>query len=175
MSILIVGLMLVAALHTVGASKLAQSHNAQAALGPILADEMMAEILNRAYEEPVDSATFGLEGESATVREDWDDVDDYHGWSATPPQQRDGTSVPGADGWTRAVAVTWVTQDGFVPTVLDTGLKQIDVTLVYNGRTVTTLSALRTSGWPEDGEEAAQDEGIGQSSQASQVIGDLFK
>ncbi len=149
MSILIVGLMLVAALNTVGASKLAQSRNVEQTLGPMLAEELMTEILSQTYEEPVDAVAFGLEGESATVRTDWDDVDDYKNWSATPPQNPDGSAVTGADGWTRAVVVNWVDATDLNISASATGLKRINITVTHNGRTVTTLSSLRTEGWPD--------------------------
>jgi type II secretory pathway pseudopilin PulG len=177
MSMLIVGLMLVASLNTVGASKLAQSRNAEQTLGPMLARELMAEILNQAYEEPVDTAAFGLEGEAADVRADWDDVDDYHGWSAMPPQNRDGSAVTGADGWTRTVSVTWVNKLTFNPSGGATGLKRIDVEVVRNGRIVTTLSSLRTCGWPDEGGAAQQAAGPGGGSNQSPTTSgeDFFK
>lgn len=150
MSILIVGLMLVAALNTVGASKFSQVHNAEQALGPMLAQSLMSEILNQSYEEPAATLAFGLEREDASVRTDWDDVDDYHGWSASPPQGRDGTVLSDTAGWGRAVAVTWAdTADLDSTAASPSGIKRIDVTVTHNGRTVTTLSSLRTNGWPE--------------------------
>jgi type II secretory pathway pseudopilin PulG len=150
MSILIVGLMLVAALNTVGASKVSRVRNAEQSLGPMLAQELMTEILNQNYMEPAGTLAFGLEGEDPTVRTDWDDVDDYHGWSASPPQNRDGTVVSGTEGWGRSVAVSWAdTADLNSTAGSPSGIKRIDVTVTRNGRTVTTLSSLRTSGWPE--------------------------
>jgi len=151
MSILIVGLMLVAALNTVGAAKLSQHKHHEAVLGPMLAEDLLAEILGQAYEEPVDTAGFGLEGEDPTSRATWDDVDDYHGWSATPPVNRDGSEVAGAEGWTRKVSVRWVEQDSLSPSNTATGLKQVDVEVIHNGRTVAALTALRTYAWPDQG------------------------
>lgn len=150
MSILIVGLMLVAALNTVGASKVSQARSADQTLGPMLAQELMSEILNQNYMEPAGTLAFGLEGESASVRSDWDDVDDYDGWSASPPQDRDGAVLSGTTGWGRSVAVTWAdTADVNSTAGSPSGIKRIDVTVTHDGRTVTTLSSLRTNGWPE--------------------------
>jgi type II secretory pathway pseudopilin PulG len=150
MSMLIVGLMLVAALNTVGASRVSQTRNAEQSLGPMLADDLMAEILNRSYQEPVDTVNFGREsGESGGDRSDWDDVDDYGGWSVSPPQNKDGTDIPDLEGWGREVTVRWVK-----PTMLNvvgsnTGVKRIDVKVTHMGRVVTEFSALRTAGWPD--------------------------
>lgn len=151
MSILIVGLMLVAALHTIGASKIAQSRSAEQVLGPMLAQELMIEILSQAYQEPVDTPVFGREGEPGGDRSLWDDVDDYHGWNASPPEYKNGTPVPGAEGYERTVSVTWA--NAFTPdntTNSASDLKRIDVTVLHNGRTVAKLSALRSYVWPED-------------------------
>lgn len=181
MSMLVVGLMLVASLNTVGASKLAQSRNTEQTLGPMLAQELMAEILGNAYEEPTDTVAFGLEGEAVDVRAGWDDVDDYHGWSVSPPQNQDGSAVTGADGWTRTVSVTRVNKDTFNPSGVATGLKRIDVNVVCNGRTVTTLSSIRTRGWPDEGVAAEQavapEDGVNQSSTISgkDFFKDFFK
>ncbi len=150
MSILVVGLMLVAVLNTLGASKLSQMRNTEQSLGPMLAQDLMTEILNQHYMEPATTGTFGLEGENATVRTDWDDVDDYDGWSSTPPQDRNGTDLPGMDGWGRKVTVTWADAADLNSTSGSAnGIKRIDVTVTHNGQPITTLSSLRTSGWPD--------------------------
>lgn len=165
MSMLIVGLMLVAALHTIGASKVSQSKNGEQALGPMLARDLMTEILNQSYQEPVDTVAFGLEtGESASVRTDWDDVDDYDGWSAVPPQNKDGSAVPGAAGWTRTVSVAWTDPYDLNNTsATTTGVKRIDVKVLHHGRTIATLTSLRTTGWPAEGVAAEQESAQAQS------------
>ncbi len=152
MSILIVGLMLVAALNTVGASKLAQMRNAERAAGPMLSQDLMAEALNQFYEEPEDSVKFGREGgESGGKREDYDDVDDYDGWVSNPPEYRNGDEIPGLDDWTRKVSVNWA--DSLFPqnnALTPSGIKRIKVEVFHKGRLVSTSTALRTSGWQDD-------------------------
>ncbi len=149
MSMLIVGLMLVAALNTVGASKIAQSRNAEQNLGPMLAEDLLTEILGQVYEEPDDTPEFGRESEPGGDRNDWDDVDDYNGWSASPPQNKDGTDIPDLAGWGRSVTVVFV-NPGLVDTsASDIGHKRIHVTVTHNGRVVSELWGLRTSGWPD--------------------------
>jgi len=153
MSMLIVGLMLVAALNTVGASKIAQARNAEQSLGPMLAEDLMAEILSQNYQEPTDPVQFGREaGEPGGDRSTWDDVDDYDGWDSSPPevlQNKDGTAIPDLSGWGREVKVVFV-DPGLVNTsVSDIGLKRIQVTVTHMGRVVAELWGLRTSGWPD--------------------------
>ena len=153
MSMLVVGLMLVAALNTIGASKFSQSRNAEQALGPSLAQDLMSEILSQKFEEA--PFTFGRDsGESGGERTDWDDVDDYDGWSASPPEEKDGTELPDLQGWGREVVVCYVkVTDPNDLSHIPNGLKRVDVKVTHQGRVVTTLSALRSTGWPGEDEE----------------------
>ena len=89
-SSLIVGVMLVAALNTLGAVFRSQRLNAARMTGPGLAHELMGEILSLPYEDPEDpGGSIGNDSsESGGDRADFDDVDDYLGWSASPPPTR---------------------------------------------------------------------------------------
>ncbi|MEZ6190757.1 MAG: type II secretion system protein [Phycisphaerales bacterium] len=152
MSMLIVGLMLVAALNTIGASHLAQRKGTEQHVGPLLAQELMAEILSQDYQEPEDTVVFGREtGENSGSRATWDDVDDYDGWSASPPEAKDGTVMTARAGWTRSVTVAWADTLNLNNTaLLPSGIKRIKVTVKNNGQTICELTALRTSAWPDD-------------------------
>jgi len=150
MSMLVVGLMLVASLNTVGASKIAQSRNAEQTVGPMLAEDLMAEILNQYYEEPIDAVQFGREaGETGGDRSTWDDVDDYDGWSKSPPKNKDGSDIPDLADWGRKVTVVFVDSGLVNTTTSDIGHKRIKVTVTHKGRVVAELWGLRTSGWPD--------------------------
>jgi len=49
---------------------------------------------------------FGVESdESAADRSTFDDVDDYDGYSSTPPTHRDGSTIRGYDGWTLSMFI----------------------------------------------------------------------
>ena len=105
-------------------------------LGDSLAQDLMAEILNEAYEEPDDAPNFGREsGEGVGSRVNWDDVDDYAGWSKSPPKAKDDTILSGFDAWTRSVEVVWV-KPADLNTVVGTktGVKRISVTVSRNRR-----------------------------------------
>ncbi len=47
-------------------------------------------------------------GEIADDRRTFDDVDDYHGWFASPPQLRNGDPIDMYEGWSRGVSVSRV-------------------------------------------------------------------
>ena len=82
-----------------------------------LARDLMDEILGKGFDDPDGGATFGPE--EAEPRRNFDDVDDYDGWSKTPPQDVDGVSYNGAGSmpdysyFTRQVTVENVPQDNF--------------------------------------------------------------
>lgn len=145
----IVGVMLVAALNTVGASQVAQKKLGDRARATLLAQDLMSEILQQAYEDPDGAAgSFGLGSDEvgAGNRALWEDVDDYNGWSAAPPQCKDGTVIPGFDGWRRIVEVKWVrTADHTIVDNTDTGVKRITVTVLYQDAPLAKLVALRTN------------------------------
>jgi type II secretory pathway pseudopilin PulG len=146
-SIAIVGIMLVAALNAVGASKATQRRVADRARATLLAQDLMAEILQQDYEEPGGSASLAADsGEDGGNRSDFDDVDDYHGWSSEPPQSADGTDYADLDGWQRQVEVLWVDPADFSQVkVSESGVKLITVTVSFRGAFVVSLSAVRTA------------------------------
>jgi hypothetical protein len=85
-------------------------------------------------------------GELATTRVDYDDVDDYHGWSATPPTAKDGTTLRNSAGWTQGVVVRWVDPSQPEQVVgAESGAKRIIVTISYNGVPQASLVAVRTA------------------------------
>ncbi len=149
-SIVLVGVLLVAAINTLGATAVSQRNIEHQALGYTLAQDLMAEILSQAYEEPVDNVAFGREaGESGGSRVDWDDIDDYGGWSATPPETKDEEPLDGYDHWTRSVEVAWVKPTSLNELGGNTGVKRITVTTSFNNIPAAELVAIRTQAWPK--------------------------
>ncbi len=147
-AIAIVGLMLVAALRTVGAARVLEVRSSDSFKGALLAQSLMTEILAKPYSDPTASVTLGVDpGESTGTRAKFDDVDDYNGWDCTPPQQADGTQETNLSGWRTAVAVVWV--DPYDPrktSLLETGAKRITVTVQRRNGLAATLVAVRTRG-----------------------------
>ncbi len=84
-STVIVAVMFVAALNTVGASRLTQHRAALTSRGRLFAEMLLSEITQQNYKDSGASPAFGPEtGELTTTRADFDDVDDYNGWSKRP-------------------------------------------------------------------------------------------
>lgn len=162
MSMLIVSVMLVAALRAVSASTMVQFKVMDRARGEALASAMVDEILQRSYSssevaqlQPVEvvSGLLGIVGGvlgggiavPANARTTFDDVDDYNGYSDSPPVDRDGALVPGCSAYRRQVAVAQVSLTDFAQTSgTDQGVKRITVTITRNGSAVAKLVAVKT-------------------------------
>ncbi len=72
----------------------------------VLGRQIAEEVSAQHFVDP-DTPGFGLEtGEIATDRTTFDDVDDYHGFAATPPTHRDGSVIDGYLGWTFSISVS---------------------------------------------------------------------
>jgi len=178
-SMVVMSVLMVVALNTIGGA--AQSYaqlNAQAK-GEMLAQELLGEIMAQPYAEN-GGTTIGTEaGELTGTRAMFDDVDDYHHWSASPPALANGTTLPDLEGWTRSAEVQYVCPDNVnkricrVPDAVDEyeccddgrrevsvdlGVKLITVTVTYQGRVVATAVGVRTSG--SDASLTAQDNAI---------------
>jgi type II secretory pathway pseudopilin PulG len=146
MSILIVGAMLVMVINTLGSSVRGRKIRQTQSRAPALASQLMAEILQAGYADLTETPVFGREAsETGSNRSSFDDVDDYHNWSGTP-QDKDGTTLAGMDGWTRSVTVQYV-----LPTDLssvsatDQGIKLITVTVTDPYGQQNSVAAIRSN------------------------------
>lgn len=107
----LVGVVMVAALNTLGGATETWLSATRSQDAESLAHELMAEILAQAYSDPEttddpDREEFGVEaGESGSDRATFDDLDDYDDWSASPPESRDGAALTTYTDWTREAIV----------------------------------------------------------------------
>jgi type II secretory pathway pseudopilin PulG len=139
----IVGVMLVASVNLLSSAARTRVADGNRRTGGLLAQQLVSEILTQPYKDP-DSLNllFGPElGES--LRTDFDDVDDYKNYMEKPPKDHNGLTIPGYDQWKRKVKVAWVSPDTLSESALDTGLVQIEVTVIDPRGVETTVSALR--------------------------------
>jgi prepilin-type N-terminal cleavage/methylation domain-containing protein len=145
LSSLLVGVVLAAAMRTVGGSVFTQYRVAERITARFLAEGLLTEILGKDYKE-AGSTAIGLDaGESSTSKANYDDVDDFHNWSESPPQFADGTAMPDLAGWRRSVEVAYVDPTDLGRTLLsDTGAKRITVTVYHNDVVVAARIAIRT-------------------------------
>ncbi|TWT88906.1 hypothetical protein Mal64_23960 [Pseudobythopirellula maris] len=143
----LVGAVLVGSMAALGNSVRSRLAAAEQAAGPLLADSLLAEIMEQLYNDPQGVADYLGRGgsESASERSAWNDVDDYTGWSATPPQTKAGAELTQYDGWTRAVTVRYADPFDHDQLNSDNGLKKIVVTVTAPDGAVTTRIAYRSA------------------------------
>ncbi|MFN0137764.1 MAG: hypothetical protein ACKVS9_16790, partial [Phycisphaerae bacterium] len=148
----VVSITLVAALSTVSAAKTTQKTIADRQLAQELARALLTEIVEQVYEEPVLTPGFGPEaGEADGTRRAFDDVDDFNGWTANPPQYRDGTFKTGLNDWTETATIERVGIAALESALSsDSGIKRVSVEVQYKGKPLARMVALRTNAWVEN-------------------------
>jgi len=150
----------VAAIGTVAAAGAARRVTASRGRADALAQDLLAEVQSRAYEDPANNdGAFGP-GPGETTRALFNDIDDYDGWAESPPEAADGTKFAGFDGWTREVGVAWVNSSDFTRlSSTETGVKRILVTVREGDMIASRAMALRASAWPAGGIKPPNDAG----------------
>ena len=148
-AVMLTGLLMVASLRSLGASKRREASTSDQVRAKQLAADLMNEVLRQQYQEPVSAIGFGPEsGETTGNRSLFDDVDDYVNWSATPPIDRSGTPLAGFAGWTQRVTINWANSSTLATTTsANTGLKKITVTISKSGKTVSQMISYRSVAW----------------------------
>ena len=146
-STMLVGLVLVSAMKCLGGVIRGRMSTSDSGRGEQLAQQLLTEIFNTDYEDGGGSPVFGREPNEFTGsnRSDFDDVDDFHNWTAAPPEDRNGNAVFNTSGWQRDVTVQLVDPaDPATVSGTDQGLKRITVTVRHDGLVVTELVTLRS-------------------------------
>jgi MSHA pilin protein MshD len=145
--VLVTGIMVVAATQSVSSFARANHQQKNQARASALARRLITEIEQSTYVDPANAALFGPEpADTNGSRSLFKYVNEYHNWTDSPPQNRDGTVISGYTGWSRSVAVTWVDAANPVTVrVSESGLKRITVTVTDPTGRITTLAALRAA------------------------------
>ena len=159
-TIVLVGVMLVAAINTVAVSKAGQRIIRDDRAGRQLAEQLMDEILSQPYaDESVletlleevlvwdspTAVTLGPDGVEGDVvnRTLFDDIDDYHLWTASPPIDADGKSMTEYSEYERQVVVKLSSADDARDDVAqETGARRVMVRVLRNGVQVAQLNSV---------------------------------
>lgn len=146
----IVGGLLVSVLGAVATAAAAQRRLADTVRGELIAEDLLAEVLIHRYEdELLAGVAFGPEsGETGANRAKFDDVDDFNGWSESPPVDRDGAAINGFSGWARTVQVEWVDPATLVVSPTEKLVKRVTVTVSRSGIQVARAVGFRTTASP---------------------------
>ena len=151
MASLMVGVLLIGALNSVGARLRHQAELTERQRANLLAEQLLAEVLEHRYQDPDESPTFGPEPtETGGTRAPFDDVDDFDGWDKTPIEARNGIAMANATGWRRTIDVEYVPANDMTATSGgDQGIKRITVAVYVDGQLVATRVGFRSSAWED--------------------------
>lgn len=133
-STLLVGLVLVGTIQIVGPVIRSGSVMADKAVAANLARELSDEISTKYFVDPSSPDLDFIGTVAGETRATYNDIDDYHGLSNTPPQLSTGSGIAALSGWTRTAKVAHVNIDD--PTTESgtyTGLKRVTVTVSKDG------------------------------------------
>lgn len=165
MATAIVGGLTVGALTLVGSVSKQKASAAELARGQVLCRSLAEEIATRpvtdwdvgGLEIEIDLSILSIKGLGATGvtvtvgagnRSTFETVDKYKNYTESPPKDEDGNTLAGYTGWRRTVKVAPVTvADPGSTSAVETGLRCVTVTALYNGKTVASTTFLRSSEW----------------------------
>jgi hypothetical protein len=120
-------------------------------LGVDLPDEADDALGGATPTSPLDLGGASLESPKAELdsgRRAFDEIADYDGWEATPPQTRDGHDLPDFAGWSRAAHVTWADPATLANVGDDTGVRRVEVVVSRQGVELARLVRFRSrAGW----------------------------
>jgi len=147
-STLLIGFVLISTLQIVGPMARSTTVHADRLVAANLANELAEEISTKFF---IDPSAIGVDllgvdaNESAANRSSFDDIDDFHNWSSSPPRLSSGDPLLTLDGWTRSVVVAHATMaDPSVDSATNTGLKRITITVSKNGTQLTQITTLHS-------------------------------
>lgn len=147
-STLLVGVLVVASLQSVSNISRTWTTSNQVQDGRALAQDLMREILAQNYTDPSDTLRNSWGPESGeTNRTQFDDIDDYAGWTESPVKDVAGAALTGYTGWSRSVAVDKLNYSNYTKVnsnVADTGLRCVAVTVTSPTGKTTVLKAFRS-------------------------------
>lgn len=97
-----------------------------------LASAAIEDIKCRDWEDPAGPGPLGIDaGENAANKTTFDDIDDFNGYTESPPRYMDGTVMPGMSGFSVNAAVSYV-DDNLNVSAAATDRKRVTVTVKKN-------------------------------------------
>ncbi|MBM3965704.1 MAG: hypothetical protein FJ308_11665 [Planctomycetes bacterium] len=144
----LMSVLMIATMASIAASRRRATAEMNRLQGQLLATELLTEIMSLPACDPQSGppATLGREsGETnGSIRTNWDDVDDYHNVTESPPKSRSGTDIPGFPGWTRSTVIERLRSADWTQTNASyASVYRITVSLSRNNQTITTVTAFK--------------------------------
>lgn len=144
-STLLVGMVLVGTIQLVAPIIRSGSVMSDKLIASNMARELSEEIGTKLFISPSTADNDYLGTETSETRDGYDDIDDYHGISNSPPQLSDGRVMSHLGGWARVVKVTHASlNDPNADSASYTGLKRVTVSVTKDGVTLATDVTIHT-------------------------------
>ena len=147
-SILLISFVLVSTLQIIGPVSRSSSLQADRLVAANLASELAEEISTKLFEDnnAASPDDIGIDADDSVInRTSFDDVDDYHGWSSSPPKMSYGASNISLTGWTRSVSVKHVLVNApGTASATYTGLKKIVIKVHKDGVLLADIRSLHS-------------------------------
>lgn len=175
-SVVIVGVMLVAAFSVVAAAAKSNRLQWELRAREVLGRALLEEMRQVAYSGPAATnvgvqvnllglITVNLGGTAADPlagRMGFDDLDDFNGYTDQPPTTRAGDKIAGYSGWRRRVTVERVdpANPAGAPVAADAGLKRITIEVTAPSGKKSTLTTFRSAWSPFQREDRGVITGI---------------
>lgn len=153
MSVMVTSIVLVAAMETLGLVARSRAITERHSVGVMLAEDLLAEVLSRPFDEPGSASELSGTPES---RASFVSIFDYDGWRASPPEQVNGDEMTEHAAYERRVTVTFA-DASLNATGADSGIAIVTVEVFRGGMPAAKVTAVRTRGF----DQAARAQGGG--------------
>lgn len=146
----IVSVMISVALTSTTAIQTRQAHHRDQMIGQWLGEDLMQDILHLKFEAYPGSSIGPSPSEANNgTRGIFNDLDDYHGWDASPPEYHNGTAMDDYTIYRRSVHVHWTDPNDLSRNLnYDTRVKRIDLTVWRNDTPIAEMTCVRSASWP---------------------------
>ena len=85
-------------------------------------------------------------------------MDDYEGWSSSPPRDADGTVKSGLSGWSREARVAYLDPKDFEPAKSPTAIEIVRVVVSRDGQVLTRMESIVAGSVVEDDDDDNDDD-----------------
>jgi type II secretory pathway pseudopilin PulG len=141
MSVGIVGVLLACSMTVMGSIARQRMLQAERRAAFELDEQLLGEVLSQYFQDPAGSS-FGPS--AGQPRATFNSVDEYNGYTESPPALRSGATLSDYTGWTRSVAVAYADPTTPGNTLSSSTLKRVTVTVTAPSGKQYSLTGLRS-------------------------------
>lgn len=139
---LLVGTLLLTSLKTLGSVYRFRGENSDEQRGIYLAEEILSRIEMLPYNDPEGGSLLGRESFESYFNSPFDDMNDFHGFSESPPTDQSGGSLPGFADWAWSVQFAYVDPNDLSRTFSNQRAMVSTITIQKNSNVVATLQTV---------------------------------